>query len=247
VLTGTGSVGAARLVFTDRWGGASRPPYDELNLGAHVGDERDAVMENRRRLAAAVGLPEHRLLVAAQVHGTEVAVVEGPWASHADAPEADAMVTAVPGLGLAVLVADCAPVLFASADPLVVGVAHAGRRGMAGGVVPATLTAMRDLGAEPALVVAHIGPAICGRCYEVPAQLQDEVGRREPRARSTTRTGTPALDVRAGVIAQLRAAGVGSIEVDDACTFESSRHFSHRRDGVTGRFAGVAWIAERAH
>ncbi|MDQ1642252.1 MAG: purine-nucleoside/S-methyl-5-thioadenosine phosphorylase / adenosine deaminase [Actinomycetota bacterium] len=246
VLTWIGAVGAARLGCTDRWGGTSRPPYDELNLGGHVGDRLDDVEENRRRLAGATGLPADRLLVASQVHGIEVAVVERPWSSLEEAPDADAMVTSVAGLALVVLVADCAPVLLASADPLVVGVAHAGRRGMAAGVVPATLRAMRDLGAEPASLVAHVGPAICGRCYEVPAALQDEVALREPLARSTTRSGTPALDLRAGVVAQLRVAGVASIEVDAACTFEAAQLFSHRRDGVTGRFAGVAWIPEPA-
>jgi polyphenol oxidase len=177
-----------------------------------------------------------------QVHGTAVAVVDGP-ATGGPPREADALVTAAPGLALAVLVADCAPVLMADTTAGVVGVAHAGRRGMAGGIVAATLDAMRGLGAQPATTAALVGPAICGRCYEVPAELQDEVAAIEPAARSTTRSGTAALDIRAGVVAQLESAGVTAIEVDPVCTAESDRLYSHRRDGVTGRFAGLAVLA----
>jgi copper oxidase (laccase) domain-containing protein len=113
---------------------------------------------------------------------------------------------------------------------------------MAAGVVPETIAAMVRLGADPAAMVAVVGPGICGRCYEVPAQLQEEVALQVPQSRSTTRLGTPAVDVQAGVVSQLRAAGVPAISVDSACTFESAGLFSHRRDGITGRFAGVAWI-----
>jgi len=116
---------------------------------------------------------------------------------------------------------------------------------MAGGVVVETVAAMRRLGADPAATAAWVGPAICGRCYEVPAAMQGEVVAVEPAARSTTRAGTPGLDIRAGVVAQLRAAGLTSIEVDPTCTAESDRLYSHRRDGVTGRFAGIAVLTER--
>jgi copper oxidase (laccase) domain-containing protein len=115
--------------------------------------------------------------------------------------------------------------------------------GMAGGIVGATLEAMRTLGAQPATTAAFVGPAICGRCYEVPAELQDEVAATVPAARSTTRSGTTGLDIRAGVVAQLEEAGVSSVEVDPACTAESGHLYSHRRDGVTGRFAGITVLA----
>ena len=104
----------------------------------------------------------------------------------------------------------------------------------------ATVDAMQALGAEPGEMAALVGPGICGRCYEVPAAMQADVASIEPAARATTRAGTPALDVAAGVVAQLRAAGVGTIEVDGTCTAESPQLYSHRRDQVTGRFAGVA-------
>jgi YfiH family protein len=226
---------------TDRHGGTSAAPYAELNLGGHVGDEPSRVASNRALLADAFGVPADHLVLMSQVHGTTVTVVDGP--GDGPAPEADALVTAVPGLALVVLVADCAPVLLADTTAGVVAVAHAGRRGMAGGIVAATLAAMRNLGAHPAATAALVGPAICGRCYDVPAALQDEVAAIEPAARSTTRSGLAALDIRAGVVAQLEAAGVASIEVDPACTAESEDLYSHRRDGVTGRFAGLALLA----
>jgi len=226
---------------TNRYGGSSPEPYDELNLGGHVGDDPSHVASNRTRLADAFGVPVDRLAFMNQVHGSTVAVVEGP--PDGEVPEADALVTAQPGLALAVLVADCAPVVLTDPTAGVVAVAHAGRRGMAGGIVAATLAAMRGLGAQPETTAALVGPAICGRCYEVPESLQAEVAAIEPAARSTTRSGGAALDIRAGVVAQLEAAGVASIEVDPTCTAEAAWLYSHRRDGVTGRFAGLALLA----
>jgi YfiH family protein len=140
-----------------------------------------------------------------------------------------------------VLVADCVPVLLVARGNDAIAVAHAGRRGVAAGIVLATIDAMREFGARPSHVVATVGPAICGRCYEVPVAMQDEVCAVVPEARSTTAAGTPGLDLRAAVVAQLRAAGVESIEAEPCCTAERDDLFSHRRDGVTGRFAGVVW------
>lgn len=237
MLGRTGVIASARYAFTDRYGGVSAPPYDELNLGDHVGDVAAAVAENRRRAAGAVDLDVGRLAFMAQVHGREVAVVDEPAAPGTPPPVADALVTATAGLGLVVLVADCVPVLLAGSS--VVGVVHAGRRGVEAGVVGATVEAMRRLGARPADVVAVVGPAVCGRCYEVPEQLADQVVGRVPATRATTRAGRPGLDLPAGVVAQLSAAGVGSIQADAGCTVESAALYSHRRDGVTGRFAGV--------
>src|SRR5215210_2095235 len=156
----TMEVGAARLAVTDRLGGTSLPPYDELNLGGHVGDDPARVATNRKRVGTELGVPPERLLFSTQVHGVEVTVVDGPW-SDGQPPEADALVTATPGLALGVVVADCTPVLLAAPDAGVIGAAHAGRRGMAGGVVPATVAAMQLLGADPARISALVGPAIC--------------------------------------------------------------------------------------
>jgi YfiH family protein len=239
MLRRTGSIAGARYAFTDRYGGASTAPYAELNLGDHVGDDPAAVDDNRRRLAAAVDLDPARLVLMRQVHGRAVAVVDGPQDPSAPLPEADALVTTGRGLGLVVLVADCVPVLLAARRSDVVAVAHAGRHGVEAGVVPATVAAMQELGARPGRIVAVVGPAVCGRCYEVPRELADQVTGVVPAAAATSATGTPALDLRAAVVAQLLAAGVETIEADPWCTAESPDLFSHRRDGVTGRFAGV--------
>ena len=239
MLRRTGSIAGARYAFTDRYGGASTAPYAELNLGDHVGDDPAAVDDNRRRLAAAVDLDPARLVLMRQVHGRAVAVVDGPQDPATPLPEADALVTTGRGLGLVVLVADCVPVLLAARRSDAVAVAHAGRRGVEAGVVLATVAAMQDLGARPDRIVAVVGPAVCGRCYEVPRELADQVTAVVPAAAATSATGTTALDLRAAVVAQLLAAGVETIEVDPWCTAESPDLFSHRRDGVTGRFAGV--------
>lgn len=186
-------------------------------------------------MAAAVGCTD--LVVATQVHGTTVAEVTGPWPGPV--PEADALVTRVPRLALAVLVADCTPVLLAAPRQGVVGVAHAGRRGMADGVVPALLAAMRDLGARH--LIGRVGPSICPRCYEVPPELREQVAAQVPVALSVSRHGTPALDVAGGVLEQL-APHCADLEQLPGCTAERTDLFSYRRDGSTGRSAGLAWL-----
>lgn len=233
----------ARFLLTDRRDGVSPAPYDGLNLGSRVGDDPEAVAENRRRLAEQAGLAPDHLVFMDQVHGRTVARVQAPQT----APEADAMVTTTPGLGLVVLVADCTPVLLAGHDAagraVGVAVAHAGRRGMALGVVPAAVAALAELGAAAEHTVARVGPAVCGACYEVPADLADEVAAVAPAARATSRSGSPAIDIRAGILAQLRDAGVRDVAVDPRCTREAPELYSYRRDRVTGRFAGLAWLA----
>lgn len=231
----------AHFAFTDRWGGVSAAPYDSLNLGGAVGDAPASVAANRAAAADALGLAPADVRWLQQVHGREVAVADGPWPNGA-APEADGVVTARPGVALAVLTADCVPVLLADPVAGVAGAAHAGRPGVAVGVVPATLAAMRQLGAEPSRIVAHVGPAVCGRCYEVPAELRDAVDRAVPGTATTTRHGTPALDLPAGVARQLADGGVGEVVPSGVCTVESARHFSYRREGTTGRQAGYVWV-----
>jgi YfiH family protein len=180
-----------------------------------------------------------------QVHGADVALARTPWPDE-DAPSVDALVTDQYGLVLAVLVADCTPVLLADPVAGVVGAAHAGRPGMAAGVVPATIEAMRDLGADPARLEVFTGPGVCGACYEVPEAMRADVAANEPASWATTRQGTPAVDVPAGVAAQLRRAGIleANLHLSADCTMEDPRYFSYRRDGVTGRFAGFVWLEE---
>lgn len=229
-----------RRVVTDRRGGRSRSPYDSFNLGDHVGDDPADVAANRSRVARELEVPEDRVVWMNQVHGTGVAVVDGPQAGPV--PGTDALVTATPGLVLCVLVADCVPVLLADPVAGVVAAVHAGREGVRQGVVPASLSAMASLGARARHVSALLGPAVCGDCYEVPAQMQADVARVTPAAAMRTRQGTAGLDLRAGIAETLRKAGIPEVVQDPRCTVEDPTLFSHRRDGVTGRQAGLVWL-----
>ena len=252
------------FLFTGRGGGVSAPPYDTLNLGGAVGDDPAAVAENRRLTARACGLADGRLAWMRQVHGVAVRYA-GVGSAEDDAvgsdefrgggrplaaepagqplPEADASFTDVPGLGLGVLVADCAPVLLADPEARIVGVAHAGREGMAAGVVTELLSAMSAAGGDPARMHAVIGPHICGGCYEVPAELRDRIAGKVPESGCMTRKGTPGVDVGAGVEAQLARAGVAFVSSDPRCTAETPSLYSYRRDGRAGRLAGLIWLA----
>ena len=241
-LTRAGLPAPASGWFSTRAGGGSEPPYDSANLGTHVGDDADRVAGNRRRLAESAGLPPGALAFMQQVHGAQVAVVDGP--ATEGVPGVDGLVTAAPGLGLVVLAADCLPVLLADPAAGVVAVAHAGREGLAAGVLQATLGAMAGLGAEPARTTAVLGPAACGRCYEVPQEMADAVERAAPGSRTTTGRGTPSVDLTAGALGLLRAAGLTRVSAVGGCTLEQpSRWFSYRRSGTTGRHAGLVRLA----
>lgn len=229
-----------RRVTTTRAGGVSTPPYDAFNLGDHVGDDPAAVAANRARLARSIGLPDDRVIWMNQVHSDRVAVVDGPRGDPVDS--VDALVTRTPGLALAVVTADCVPVLLADDRAGVIGAAHAGRVGAADGVVLRTLDAMLELGAQAADISAVLGPAVSGPNYEVPEPMAADVEGRLPGSRTTTAHGTPALDLRAGIARQLLAAGVGAVEIDPRCTVDDPALFSHRRGAPTGRLASLVWI-----
>jgi YfiH family protein len=228
-------VGAA---VTDRHGGVSDPPWAQLNLADHVGDDPVAVRENRMRLLAALGPGVSRLATMRQVHGCDVAVVDTVGAE----PAADALVTSTPGVALTVLVADCTPLLLWDRHARVVAAAHVGRRGLAAGVVGATLAAMQEQGARPDRISGIVGPAICPEHYEVPADMCAEVAAAAPGSGARTATGRPALDIRAGLLRSLYDCGVVPHLVMPQCTAETSSYFSFRRDGTTGRFAGLVWL-----
>ncbi|MBW4720105.1 peptidoglycan editing factor PgeF [Saccharothrix obliqua] len=229
-----------RRVVTTRQGGVSQPPYESFNLADHVGDDPAAVAANRRRLAEGIGLTPDRLVWMEQVHGRTARVVTGPQAGPLEAT--DAVVTTTGRLALVVLTADCVPVLMGDPEAGVIAAVHAGRVGARVGVLPAALDAMRAQGAELSRVEVLLGPAVCGQCYEVPAAMRDDVEKHLPGSASKTRSGKPALDLRAGLWQQLADAGVGRVGVDPRCTAEDRELFSHRRDPGTGRIAGVVWI-----
>lgn len=190
-------------------------------------------------LEADLGVP---LAVVRQVHGADVAVVdERTDLAELATRSADALVTTGTGVGLAVRVADCVPVLLADAAAGVIAAAHAGRVGLAGGVLQATLAAMRAAGADA--VTAWIGPHICGGCYEVPEAMADEVDAVVPGSRSTTARGTAGLDLGAGARGVLERLGVTVLDVG-RCTLQTPGLHSHRRDAAAaGRQAGIIWRA----
>ncbi|BBX61926.1 laccase domain protein [Mycobacterium saskatchewanense] len=234
-----------RRVTTTRAGGVSAPPFDTFNLGDHVGDDPAAVAANRARLATATGLGADRLgrdriVWMNQVHGDRVEVVDGPQDAALD--DTDALVTTSPRLALAVVTADCVPVLLADARAGVVAAVHAGRVGAQRGVVVRAVEAMLGLGARAADISALLGPAVSGRNYEVPAAMADEVEAALPGSRTTTADGTPGLDLRAGIAWQLKDLGVTSVDIDPRCTVADPRLFSHRRDAPTGRLASLVWM-----
>lgn len=219
----------------------SKPPFDSFNLGDHVGDDPAAVAQNRRRLAQATGAD--RVIWMNQVHGDRVVAVEGPLEPGVTAVDnADALVTTTRGLALAVVTADCVPVLMADARAGVVAAAHAGRVGAQIGIVARTLEAMVEHGADIADVSVLLGPAVSGRNYEVPEAMAAEVEAALPGSRTTTERGTPGLDLRAGIARQLTGLGVKMIEVDPRCTVADRSLFSHRRDAPTGRLASLVWM-----
>lgn len=232
--------GRVRRVVTDRRGGFSRGDFESFNLGDHVGDDPAAVARNRRRLAERLGLAPSHLVWMEQVHGTSVARVTRPTGGAV--PGTDALVTDVPGLALTVLTADCVPVLAADPAAGVVGVAHAGRRGAVDGIVPTLVDAMCSLGAERGRLEVLLGPAAAGRHYELPADLADATEAALPGCRTTTVAGTPGVDLRAGIVRQLEGLGVLQVAADPRCTIADETLFSYRRQGRTGRQAGVIWV-----
>jgi polyphenol oxidase len=213
--------------FTNRHGGFSHGDYSSWNLASHVGDDPVDVERNREKLRERVG----DFAVMSQVHGDTVFVIDQ---IPAQVPVADALITANSEIALVVMVADCIPLLLRS-EKLVAAV-HVGRAGLMNSIAVKTVAMMSALGATQ--IMGSIGPAICGKCYEVPQELHDEVIARHPLARSTTRTGTPALDLPKALIAALAEVDV-PVGISAGCTLEDQNSFSYRRNQITGRQAGV--------
>jgi polyphenol oxidase len=229
-----------RRVTTTRAGGVSAAPFDTFNLGDHVGDDPEAVAANRKRLAAAIGLGEDRLIWMNQVHGDRVAVVDGPRGRPVE--DTDALVSTTPRLALAVVTADCVPVLMADARAGVIAAVHGGRVGAQRGVVARAVEAMMTSGAHAEDISVLLGPADSGPNNEVPKEMAAEVEQALPGSRTTSVRGTPALDLRAGIARQLMKLGIAAIDTDPRCTVTDRTLFSHRRDNPTGRMASVVWM-----
>ncbi|WP_407354134.1 peptidoglycan editing factor PgeF [Luteimonas sp. R10] len=235
--------------------GVSRPPFDSFNLGLRCGDETDAVRRNRALLAQRFGLPSDPCWLR-QVHGTAVcciggsgrddAIVAGPGAAAGDEPEADASVTATPGAVLAILTADCLPVVLAAKDGSEVAAAHAGWRGLAAGVLERTVAVMH---ARPGGVVAWLGPAAGPQAYEVDAGVREAFVGHDARAGiafTPTRPGHWRADLYALARLRLAAAGVAAADVHGGglCTIsDADRFFSYRREARTGRMATLVYRA----
>jgi polyphenol oxidase len=247
--------GIVEAVFTTRRGGVSRGRFASLNLSWGVGDEADAVSQNRRRLCERLGIAPAGLAEAEQVHGTGIAVVEAGTGSadpstrpSGPAPGADALLTSRPGLWLAIYAADCVPVLIADPKTPAVAAVHAGWRGTAAGIAPAVIARMRAVfGTDPAACVIELGPAIGGCCYEVdrPVARAMEGASWWPEAARPTGPDRWHLDLRAAVRRQLVDSGVPDDRITTVpyCTnCRSDLFFSYRRDGATGRMAACIAI-----
>ncbi len=233
------SLGGIAALTTTRAGGVSRGPFASLNLAGHVGDDPHAVADNRRRLLRRLEVDQVQWLQ--QVHGTRC--VRAHAGAIAPGPEADAAWTDAPGLAVAVLTADCLPVVFAARDASSVAVAHAGWRGLVDGVLEATLA---SLPASPAGVTAWLGPAIGAARYEVGSEVRQAAVDRIPGAQASFARGrVPGklqMDLAGLARHLLEAAGVAQVLDCGVCCASDQRFYSYRRDGRTGRMATLAWL-----
>ncbi|THJ67584.1 laccase domain-containing protein [Arthrobacter echini] len=230
-----------RVAFTSRPAG---------NLALHVGGDAEGVRRRRSRLEESMGIPAGSLRFMSQTHSDRVTVLgdgRGADAAVAGAPDADGMISPTGTDPLAVLVADCVPVVLADESVADGGtgataVVHAGRAGVANGIVERAVDLLRRRGARR--LSAWIGPSVCGSCYEVPEDMMRELALALPETAARTRTGTPALDLPAGVRRQLGRTAVQVESVPEAeawCTVENTALYSHRREPGAGRLAGLVW------
>lgn len=224
--------------FFGRPGGVSEGVFASLNVGLRSGDERARVLENRRRAAAALGLPLERLCIARQVHGTECLAVEEPWPADRP-PEADALVTKRPDVLVGVTSADCAPVLLADVGAGVVAAVHAGWRGALAGVLEAAIAGMLAAGADCGRIVAVVGPCIGRRSYEVGPEFRAAFLERDPQSEpffvEPGEGGRPRFDLEGYCCARLARAGIGRVQATGRDTMaEPSHFFSFRRTTLAG-------------
>ncbi|MCZ6889103.1 MAG: peptidoglycan editing factor PgeF [Gammaproteobacteria bacterium] len=226
---------------TSRAGGVSRGAYSSLNVAHHVGDDPANVSANRAAVMSAAGVGKIQWLN--QVHASDV--IEAGEATLDDAPSADAAFTLQRDLALAIMTADCVPVLIADRSGTLVAAAHCGWRGAVGGVLPRLVEALPREASE---LVAWLGPGICGRCYEVGDDVRDAArnqGDADGHFRAGTRPGKWYFDLPGYVRAGLVDLGIGNVSGGDRCTLHDAAFFSHRRDGPTGRMVSMVWLKSR--
>lgn len=224
--------GVAHGFFT-RLGGISEGIYASLNCGPGSRDDANAVTENRARVARLLGVEPGNLVTVYQKHSNVAAVADKPW-GKGKTPDADAVVTATPGVAIGILTADCAPVLLCDPQARVIGAAHAGWRGALSGIVEATVEAMAGLGADPARIRAAIGPAISQGAYEVGEDYKAQFLAEEPDSEAffviDEGSGEPHFDLPGYVAERLARAGVGETLDLGLCTYyDETRLFSYRR------------------
>jgi len=239
-----------KTMITNRYGGFSQPPFDSLNLGLHVGDDPAMVQKNRDALKTV--LPNEPIWLN-QVHGTQVidADSRNDWSN---VPSADASVTSTPGQVLAIMTADCLPVLLASKDGKVVGAAHAGWRGLAAGVIEQTVALMRAKQTQQTQthaqtqseILVYLGPAIGSHAFEVGSEVRDIFMAQNPASdacfEQLQEKGKYLADIYALATLRLNALGIEQIEGGDECTLQNPDYFSYRRDQQTGRMGSFIWI-----
>jgi len=236
-----GSTRQAGWVFSSRFGGHSRAPFDDWNLALHVGDDDESVAANRATLAVAAGLAPQDLVFMRQCHSSLVATVDG--SSPREVLDVDGVLTMTPGLGVAALAADCVPVALVEPRAGIVAAVHSGWQGMVGDVVGVAVTAMMAAGADVSRLRVALGPAICGRHYPVPAERAEQAADAWSASFARADDGQPAIDVRAGLCQRLADFGIAA-ELVGGCTAEDPQLFSYRRDGLTGRQGVAVWWRE---
>jgi YfiH family protein len=219
--------------FFSRQGGVSSGIYGSLNCSLGSRDEVESVRQNRARVAETLGVEPHGLLSLCQVHSAKAVIAEKPW-DAGGTPEADAVVTRTPGLAIAVLTADCAPVLFCDPEARIIGAAHAGWRGALSGIIDAAVASMEELGAKRERIAAAVGPCISQRAYEVGADYVERFLAEEPASTAFFMTdessGEPHFDLAGYVAERVARAGVGTIADLGLCTYcDETRFFSYRR------------------
>lgn len=233
-----------KTMITNRHGGFSQPPFDSLNLGSHVGDDPMVVQKNRDALKSL--LPNEPIWLN-QIHGTQV-VDADDYGNGGGVPSADASVTKTPGRVLAIMTADCLPVLLASTDGKVIGAAHAGWRGLAAGVIEQTVALMRAKQGDQTQseILAYLGPAIGPHAFEVGSEVRDVFMAHNPASAACfeqlQEKGKYLADIYGLAALRLNALGIEHIEGGDECTLQNPDYFSYRRDQKTGRMGSFIWI-----